>query len=416
MQRAGDDRRFCKGPSGGSRLRVERATSRSHVELSHREQKVADRSSMVASFLTTSIGGPMSKSPVLILPAILGEVVVWGDDTNHQITSRPPGAGFTRVAPGGGAQGLALGPKGKLKVWGGFGLGTPTMPIVPDPLTFPAGETYVDMAIGVSFAAAIRASNHWIDTSGVFAAPLNAVPALPAKYAGMRFIAVTVGGSHGLAIVEDEGTLLQWGAGEGTEPKPRHGKSPKYIKFVEVRARNDYSIALDELGDLYGWGGQSLFRPDVISAGPHPLAGTGWQFVSTDAPPAKGTVPATLVPNGYWFHKGPFTAIAAGGTPKTTPPSLPHVLALEPNGSVVGWLATSPAVIAPTGIQFSAIAAGQGFSIGLDREGMLHHWGQPGAIAANGKGVLENVPVGPFVSIGAGTRHASAVRPGGMSV
>jgi len=359
----------------------------------------------------------MSKSlssPVLILPAILGEVVVWGDDANHQITDRPKVAGFTRVAPGGGTQSLALGATGRPEVWGAFGLGTPAMPVVPDPLTFPAGEKYVDMAIGVSFAAAIRASNHWIDTSGTFAAPPYDDAALPMKLEGMRFIAVTVGGGHGVAIVEHEGTLLQWGAGEGTEPRPKHGMSRKYIKFVEVRARNDYSLALDESGDLYGWGGKHLFRPESGAATAHPLAGTGWKFVSTDDPPTPGTAPADLIPNGYWFHKGPFTAIAAGGTPKT-PNALPHVLALRPNGSVVGWPATSSAVIAPTGIKLSAIAAGLGFSLGLDREGMLHHWGEPGATAANGMGVLENVPLGPFVSIGAGTRHASAVRPGGTS-
>ncbi len=357
-----------------------------------------------------------ASSPVLILPAILGEVVVWGDDANRQITCRPKGAGYTRVAPGGGTQSLALGTKGRPEVWGGFGLGTPAMPIVPDPLTFPAGEKYVDMALGVSFAAAIRASNHWIDTSGKFAAPPYDDADLPMRFEGMRFIAVTVGGGHGVAIVEDEGTLLQWGFGEGTEPKPKHGKSlnSKYIKFVAVRARNDYSIALDESGNLYGWGGKYLFRADPGGATAHPLTGTGWKFVSTDAPPTEGTVPADLVPNGYWVHKGPFTAIAAGGTPRT-PNALPHVLALKPNGRVVGWPATSSAVIAPAGIKLSAIAAGLGFSIGLDREGMLHHWGEPGAKAADGKGVLENVPVGPFVSIGAGTRHASAVRPGGTS-
>jgi hypothetical protein len=61
------------------------------------------------------------------------------------------------------------------------------MPIVPKPLTFPPGEEYVDVALGVSFAAAIRASNHWIDTSGKFANVPNDDAALPPKWAGMRF-------------------------------------------------------------------------------------------------------------------------------------------------------------------------------------------------------------------------------------
>ena len=110
-----------------------------------------------------------SPSPVVVLPAILGEVVVWGDDTNHQITERPKVAGFSRVAPGGATQGLVLGAGGVPVLWGAFGQGgDPTKPIVP-PFTLTAGEKYVDIAIGVSFAAAIRRSDAWIETSGRFA-------------------------------------------------------------------------------------------------------------------------------------------------------------------------------------------------------------------------------------------------------
>jgi hypothetical protein len=358
-----------------------------------------------------------SPSPVLVLPAILGEVVVWGDDANHQISERPKVAGFSRVAPGGATQGLVLGAGGVPVLWGGFGLGTPSMPIVP-PFTLTAGEKYVDIAIGVSFAAAIRRSDAWIETSGVFANAPHDDAALPNKFKGTRFIAVTVGGGHGVGIVEDDGTLLQWGAGEGTEPKPKDVKFPRpqYIKFVQVRARSDYNVALDEHGNLYAWGGDHLFRPDVLSASPHPLAGTGWRFVSTQpSGSAAGHIPVQLVPKGYWYHKGPFEAIAAGAIPKTSANALPHVLALTPDGTVMGWPTSAAATVAPADVKFSAIAAGRGFSVGLDLAGEPHHWGEPGAIAANGMGVLENVPKGPFVSIGAGTRHATAVRTGGMS-
>jgi hypothetical protein len=148
-----------------------------------------------------------------------------------------------------------------------------------------------------------------------------------------------------------------------------------------------------------------LFRsptPDSVPPEVHPLSGTDWQWVTG--------------PSGrYWFHKGPFMAIAAGGLQKTlTPHPLPHVLALKPDGSVVGWGANTLGAIkkAPAGVKFSAIAAGLGYSIGLDRAGMLHHWGFAGASASlGGPGLLADVPVGPFVSIGAGTRQAVAVRP-----
>jgi hypothetical protein len=355
---------------------------------------------------------------VSVPSAILGEVVVWGDDAYHQISERPKVAGFSRVAQGGGTQGLALGAGGVPVLWGGFGLGTPSMPIVP-PLALTAGEKYLEIAIGVSFAAAIRRSDAWIDTWGRFAnAPHDYSAAALSKFKGTRFTAVTVGGGHGVGIVEHEGTLLQWGFGEGDEPKPKDVKfpEPQYIKFIQVRARSDYNLALDERGNLYGWGGNHLFRSAAPSASLHPLAGTGWRFVPTEPSDSDaGSIPITLVPKGYWYHKGPFVAIAAGAK-AVTGAGLPHVLALNADGSVIGWPSSAgAAVVAPPDVQFSALAAGRGFSIGLDRSGEVHHWGDPGVQAANGKGVLANVPKGTFVSIGAGTRHATAVRAGGMS-
>ena len=53
------------------------------------------------------------------------------------------------------------------RMWGGYL--PPDLPIVP-PLDLPPGETYVEIALGASFAAGIRASDGGIDTwGGVFA-------------------------------------------------------------------------------------------------------------------------------------------------------------------------------------------------------------------------------------------------------
>ena len=240
------------------------------------------------------------------------------------------------------------------------------MPIVPD-LALDPGEKYIDLAIGVSFAAAIRGSDRSIQTWGGFAVPVNgsrdSTP--PSDAEGRRFSAVTVGGGHGVAI-EEGGGLYQWGAGKGTEPRPGG------YKFLEVRSRSSYNLALDEYGDIYGWG-SGLFAPPAppIPPGsipatlpaPHPLTGTDWKYM----------------PAGYYLHKGPFKAIAAGGPQKTLVPEIGHVLALRPNGTVAGWGAnTFGETLAPEGVTFVAIAAGIGFSLGLDDQGMLHHWGNPG--------------------------------------
>ena len=168
-----------------------------------------------------------------------GEVVVWGDDTYQQITKRPSG-GFLKIAPGGATQGLALGVDGIPVLWGGVGAGTLTMPIVPA-LTLKPGAIYTDIAIAPSFAAGIRGPNGRIDTWGRFA---NLTPCgLPTRFRYKSFRALTVGGGFGLAITNSDQTLVQWGAGPGTPPQ-REG-----LKFVEVRARNDYCLALSDTGD-----------------------------------------------------------------------------------------------------------------------------------------------------------------------
>ena len=166
------------------------------------------------------------------VPAAPGQVVVWGNNGNHQVSTRPRGKGFTRIAPGGATQGLALGSDGIPVLWGGYL--PPNLPIVP-PLDLPPGETYVEIALGASFAAGIRASDGGIDTwGGVFAG--GPPPYQPAdfkpKSPSVKFIALTAGGGHGVAITED-GVLEQWGGpSSGTPPKPP-GRT-----FVEVRARS----------------------------------------------------------------------------------------------------------------------------------------------------------------------------------
>lgn len=315
-------------------------------------------------------------------PVIPGQVVVWGNDDHRQVSDRPRGHGFTKIAPGGATQGLALGADGIPVLWGGYL--PPKTPIVP-PLALPPGETYVEIALGASFAAGIRASDGGIDTwGGGFAGPPYNKADLPPMSPKVKFIALTVGGGHGVAITDDR-TLVQWGGtASGTPPKPA-GRT-----FFEVRARSSHSIARDDNGQLYGWG-SGLFAPGSTG-----LADPLWQFVATGSA-------------GYWFHPGPFSAIAAG---------VSHVLALNlRDDSVSGWGSDGDqeSTGAPKGIKFRAIAAGRNFSIGLDRDGKLHHWGnslQVTAVASGTprRGLLSSVPEGHFSAIGAATMHATALR------
>jgi alpha-tubulin suppressor-like RCC1 family protein len=261
----------------------------------------------------------------------------------------------------------------------------PNLPIVP-PLDLPPGETYVEIALGASFAAGIRASDGGIDTwGGVFAG--GPPPYQPAdfkpKSPSVKFIALTAGGGHGVAITED-GVLEQWGGpSSGTPPKPP-GRT-----FVEVRARSSLSIARDDKGQLYGWG-SGLFAP----GSPPLLEDPQWEFVD----------------EGYWLNPGPFFAIAA---------SAGHILALNlGDDSVSGWGSNfdGECTDAPKGVAFMAVGAGRNYSIGLDRDGKLHHWGNSlptttiSSGTPRGRELLKHVPAGRFSAISAGTTHATALR------
>jgi len=310
-----------------------------------------------------------------------GQVVVWGNNDHLQVSGRPRGHGFTRIAPGGATQGLALRSDGIPVLWGGYL--PPQTPIVP-PLNLPPGETYIEIALGASFAAGIRASDGGIDTwGGGFASAPYTKADLPPMFSTVKFIALTVGGGHGVAITEDR-TLVQWGGpASGTPPRPA-GRT-----FFEVCARSSHSIARDDVGQLYGWGSAPFAPNSKVLVEP-------WRFVETDG-------------GGYWFHPGPFSAIAAG---------VRHVLALNAgDDSVSGWGSDGDgeSTGAPEGVKFSAIAAGKNFSIGLDRDGKLHHWGdrlQVTTVAAGTpkRGLLEAVPEGHFSAISAATMHATALR------
>jgi alpha-tubulin suppressor-like RCC1 family protein len=90
-----------------------------------------------------------------------------------------------------------------------------------------------------------------------------------------------------------------------------------------------------------------------------------------------------------------FVSVAAGNN---------HFLAMRADGSVAGWgLDVLGSTHAPSGVRFTAIAAGVGYSIGIDDHGTIKQWGDPA-------GGIGSVPTGRFVAIGAGARHAAALR------
>ena len=159
---------------------------------------------------------------------------------------------------------------------------------------------------------------------------------LPPMSPKVKFIALTVGGGHGVAITEDR-TLVQWGGtASGTPPEPA-GRT-----FFEVRARSSHSIARDDMGQLYGWG-SGLFAPgSTVLVDP---------LGSLSEPAAAGT---GGIPDRFpQSRRGPPRSGAESGR-------------RQREWLGIGWRPRVPG--APKGVKFSAIAAGRNFSIGLDRK------------------------------------------------
>ena len=323
------------------------------------------------------------------LPSFTGEIVAWGDDSNGQVSDPHPGDDFVKVVAGGSRQSLAIRKDGTLLLWGG----QPPLPNgnpVPQPSNL-SGVPVVDAALGLEHLIAIRADYGTISHSGTFIQPSSWVPPPTAR----RAIAVTAAAAHDVAI-DIYGELFQWGhqAATGT-PVPGGA-------FKKVRARGNYTIALRDDGCVLGWGG--------VFADPAGLDMDLWENWAKDR-------------TRVWCVHGPFADIAAGVVqkdykkrPELPAQPMPHVLAIYAGaGRVEGWGANNNRETETPQGRFQAVAAGLGYSLGLDEDGFLHQWGSSLLTYARThtttvSGQRPQTPRGKFMSISASASHAAAVR------
>ncbi len=311
-----------------------------------------------------------------------GELAVWGDNSKNQISSRPRLKDFKRIVPGGAAQTLALRDNGSLAIWGDGDVAIP-IPIGTAALKVKDASASVTHIVVILDDEVLFANGTYPVKTGVTPPQSPVIPQMPSG----KFRSVAVGGSFGVAIGEDY-KLQHW----GTISPPPGGE------FVEVRARNNYAIALSrETGNLYGWGGE-LFEKQALSN--FYLLSAGWQRDD----------------NNFLYTTGPFTDLAAGIRQEDHVHKVPHILAIK-GGTVHGWGANNFDELTPNpgSPQFKQVAAGNGFSIGLAVDGSLHHWGRRVVFrdrlnASPSHFMLDDCPAGRFMSIGAGPHHAAAVR------
>ncbi len=260
---------------------------------------------------------------------------VWGDDTSGQISGAP--GGDLKAVAGGSINGLALRQDKTPVLWGSGPIGPQLIPAAL------AAEKFHAAAIGRDDAVLIRQDGTLAPFSRDPLSPVST--SVPAG----SYRAATVAAVHAVAIANDK-TLRAWGSDSYQYPNGPLVtgllNAPQGGSFTEVDASVLYSLALHQDGTLYGWG--------------HGARGTnvlhGWTPTPDD-------------PNIFYRPGETFTAIAAGNV---------HALAIRPDKTVTGWgYGEQGALDAPANVEFKAMAAGWGFSIGLETNGTLWGWGTP---------------------------------------
>jgi alpha-tubulin suppressor-like RCC1 family protein len=228
---------------------------------------------------------------------------------------------------------------------------------------------------------------------------------------GVRFTAFSAGAGHTVAL-SSTGDVYSWGLdtvgqlGDTVKTAtpvitPQPVALPGF-RFAAVAAGASHSLAMTALGQIYSWGSNTLGQ-------------LGDGGISTAVATPTEVVSPTNVN---------FTAIAAGAYDS---------LALSGQGAVYAWGANfygqlgtgnydgsdrPTRVVMPAGVTFTAIAAGNDFSLALTTKGTLYAWGnnqvgQLGAPAVVGSSSVPVPVVMPpgvtFSSIAAGAEYALAL-------
>ena len=328
-----------------------------------------------------------------------GNAYCWGDGGFGQIgngsnqdrlvptaVNMPPGVSFASISVGASTYVLALDTNGNAWGWGSnlsgqLGNGTTIASNVPIATSMPVGATFIDLAAGegVHAVALDTDGNAWAWGAGRLGqlgdgssgdGNISTVPVAVTMPPGVTFtdVSAATGSSH---AVDTDGNAWGWGEnvfgqlGDGTNTQrntPVMVNMPSGISLIEISAYYLSTLALDSEGNAWGWG-----------------IGSSGQLGNNTT--ANATNPrATEMPVGVSF-----TSINVG---------LNHTLALDTNGNAWAWgnntsnQLGSPsaslfqlipiAVEMPTGLSFSAISAGQSFSLAIGTDGSVWSWGSNG--------------------------------------
>lgn len=236
---------------------------------------------------------------------------------------------------------------------------------------------------------------HWTAGAGQWTISPNQGPdsgqtkvtLFPPAARGIRFSQVSAGDDHSLALGSD-GNVYSWGAnkygqlGDGTTTDrltPVQIPKPTGVnRFTQVSAGKAFSLALDDQGHVWAWGLNSSGQ-----LGSNAVATNGSSAYSS-------SLIRVQAPSGMTATSFSLTGISAGIT---------HVLAVDGQGRAWGWgsnefgklgvpastvtttgIATRPVQVATpqgetTGFRYARVSAGGSHSLATDTQGRAWGWG-----------------------------------------
>jgi alpha-tubulin suppressor-like RCC1 family protein len=330
-----------------------------------------------------------------------GTLYAWGENANGQlgdgtlVSRRTPavvaaataGVRFKQIATG-STHSLGLTVDGRVLAWGGNSAGqlgdnSTASHATPVPIAqgaVPLGTRFVQVSAGYAYSLALTAdgtvyawgSNSFGQLGDNSTVYRSAPVALALQYvpAGIRFTQIAAGQNHSLALAAD-GALYSWGSsldgqlGNGTTDhllpmSVAPGMAPPDTRYKQIAAGSFHSLALATDGKVYAWGNNARGQLGDGTT-------TSRAFLVEVLP---GTAPAGTR----------YVQLSAGSN---------HTLALAADGNAYGWGYNGygqlgdgtttdrlvPTPTASTGTRFTQVAAGQSHSLALAADGTPYAWG-----------------------------------------
>ncbi|MBX3464350.1 MAG: hypothetical protein KF830_14370 [Planctomycetes bacterium] len=301
-----------------------------------------------------------------------GEVVAWGDNSEGQCNVPPLPAGTTYLlAAAGESHSQAVRSDGVIVPWGGQSLGQADVPTVP------AGVQVVQIDCGLHHAAAL------LSTGEVLAWGYNNwqqafLPTLPPSQRPIRYTGVSNHAYHVLALTSAN-TIQGWGS-------TLHSRSqvPAVLqsrKWVKTECGFVHNLALDDRGDLVGWGDNGLGQLNVPALPP----GTTYTRVFAAAPSHSVAVRSDGVAVVFGTpvsNEGAIPPLPIGMRYTDVDVEEWRTVLLRSDGAVIclGDTANGQHLVVPLPphIQYVDIATSRFCTAGIRSDGRIEAWGSVG--------------------------------------